>query len=112
DNVHGAPVRTRLRNVVTTYCGMALLFAGLLPTIAAARAADMSALHIGATSRAMADGPGPDRAGLRKDTTFLLSYHVVAIGILYALPESVSGWGEEEKEEYTLSKWWHNVRNP
>lgn len=116
---------------------MALLVAGLLPTVAAARAADMSALHIGSTSRAMADGlgpsvacdgagaagtggcrstgshgPGPDRVGLRKDTTYLLSYHVAAIGILYALPESVSGWGEEEKEKYTLSKWWHNVSNP
>jgi hypothetical protein len=28
------------------------------------------------------------------------------------LPESISGWSDEQKEQYTLSKWWQNVSNP
>lgn len=58
------------------------------------------------------NGVAPDRVGLRRDTGYLLSYHVAAIGILYALPESISSWTEEDKEKYTLSKWWHNASNP
>jgi hypothetical protein len=60
-------------------------------------------------------GIGPqeiDRAGLRRDTYYLLSYQVVTIGILYALPESVSNWSDEQKEDYSLQNWWDNVRNP
>lgn len=53
-----------------------------------------------------------DRAGLRRDTYYLLSYQVVTIGILYALPESISNWTQEQKESYSLSDWWDNVRNP
>lgn len=54
----------------------------------------------------------PDRAGLRRDTVYLLSYQVATIGILYALPESISNWSEEQKRDYDLKKWWDNVRNP
>lgn len=51
-------------------------------------------------------------AGLRRDTAYLLSYQVVTIGILYALPESVSNWSDEQKESYSLADWWENVTNP
>ncbi len=54
----------------------------------------------------------PDWRGLRRDTSFLLSYQVVAIGFLYAMPESISNWSDEDKEQYTLNKWWRNVRKP
>lgn len=54
----------------------------------------------------------PDHAGLRRDTGYLLSYQLGAIGILYMLPESISNWSEEDKENYSLGKWWDNVRNP
>jgi hypothetical protein len=64
---------------------------------------------LGSTVPAEAD---PDRAGLRRDTAYLLSYQFVSIGILYMLPESISGWDDEQKDQYTLSKWWDNVRNP
>jgi hypothetical protein len=56
--------------------------------------------------------PGPDRAGLRRDTAWVLSYQLVTIGILYTLPESISNWSDEQKDEYSLGKWWENVRNP
>lgn len=54
----------------------------------------------------------PDRSGLRRDTAYLLSYHVAAIGILYMLPESISNWSDEQKEDYSLSEWLENIRNP
>ena len=54
----------------------------------------------------------PDRAGLRRDSAYLLSYQIGAIVILYALPESISNWSEEQKETYSLADWWENVRNP
>lgn len=56
--------------------------------------------------------PRPDSAGLRRDTAYLLSYQVVTIGILYALPESISNWSEEQKQDYDLKNWWDNIRNP
>lgn len=54
----------------------------------------------------------PDGAGLRRDSAYLLSLQVGAIVILYAMPESISNWSEEQKETYSLADWWENVRNP
>lgn len=54
----------------------------------------------------------PDRDGLRRDTWYFLGYQWITIGILYIAPESVSGWTDEQKENYSLSVWWHNVTNP
>lgn len=61
-------------------------------------------VHDGAASR--------DRAGLRRDTWYFLGYQVVAIGILYAAPESLSGWSEEQRENYSLSEWRDNITHP
>jgi len=54
----------------------------------------------------------PDKEGRRSDTYHFLAYQAVSITILYALPESVTGWTQEQKDEYSLSKWWYNVRHP
>jgi len=53
-----------------------------------------------------------DRAGLKRDTWYFLSYQWAVIGVLYAMPESVSGWSEEQKDGYSLSIWWDNVTHP
>ena len=58
------------------------------------------------------DADPRDRAGLRRDTWYFLGYQVVAIGILYAVPESVSGWSDEQRENYSLSEWRDNVTHP
>ena len=55
---------------------------------------------------------GPDRKGLRRDTWFFLGYQWITIGLLYAAPESVSGWTDEQKENYDLSVWFDNVSHP
>jgi hypothetical protein len=54
----------------------------------------------------------PDRDGLYRDTWYFLGYQLVAIGILYAMPESVTGWTDEQKSNYSISDWWDNVTNP
>lgn len=53
-----------------------------------------------------------DSDGLKRDTWYFLGYQWVTIGILYAAPEGVSGWSEEQKEGYSMSIWWDNVTHP
>jgi len=53
-----------------------------------------------------------DRDGLKRDTWYFLGYQVATISILYMMPEGVSGWTDEQKEEYSLSVWWEHVTNP
>jgi hypothetical protein len=69
-------------------------------------AADLE-LRIGLT-----EADSADSRGRRSDTIHFLSYQFAAIGILYTLPEDVTGWTEEQKENYSLSTWWENVQDP
>jgi hypothetical protein len=50
--------------------------------------------------------------GLRHDAAYFFGYQFFIVGLLYAMPESVSSWSEEQKEEYTFEKWWDNVSHP
>jgi hypothetical protein len=84
----------------------------LLLGLAADAAAGSEVPATGAAAIRDADAAEPDWPGLRRDTAYVLSYQVAMIGILYALPESISNWSEEQKEEYSLSQWWENVSNP
>ena len=54
----------------------------------------------------------PDWRGIKWDTFYFVGYQFVVIGIIYMLPESISGWTEEDKDDYSFSKWVNNVRNP
>jgi len=67
-----------------------------------------------APGRAIAGSPaaGGDWAGLARDTGYILAYQVLAYGILYVSPESVSNWSVEQKRNYQFSKWTHNVTHP
>jgi len=61
------------------------------------------------------EGPpaeNPDWRGIKRDTAYFFAYQFAAIVILYISPESLSGWSQEDKENYSLSKWTENVRNP
>lgn len=88
---------------------LASLVLSCLPSAALAAipsASPDSALVAAATTEA------PDRAGLRRDTSFLLSYQVGTVVVLYMLPESVTNWSDEQRSDYSLQSWWDNVRSP
>ena len=53
-----------------------------------------------------------DLAGLKRDSMYFMGYQLATVGILYFMPEGVSGWDDEAREEYSLGKWWDNVQNP
>jgi hypothetical protein len=55
---------------------------------------------------------GRDWVGLGRDTLFLLGYQFAFIGILYALPESVSNWSDDQKKNISFETWWDNVQHP
>ena len=55
---------------------------------------------------------GPDWPGLTRDTVYFLGYQFVGIAFLYTLPESVTNWSEEDKEDYSWSQWRYNVTHP
>ena len=54
----------------------------------------------------------PDTRGLRRDTWYFVGFQFTVIGLLYIAPENVSGWTDEQKSDYSLKKWWDNVRSP
>jgi hypothetical protein len=54
----------------------------------------------------------PDWPGLRRDTAYFVGYQFVTVAALYAAPESVSGWDDDEKSDYSFKKWGDNVTNP
>jgi hypothetical protein len=54
----------------------------------------------------------PDWSGLRRDTYYFLGYQFVGIAFLYVMPESVTNWSDEDREEYDLERWRDNVSNP
>lgn len=62
--------------------------------------------------RELNDQSPADFNGLRRDTAYFFGYQFVIVGLLYVLPESVSAWTEEQKEEYTFEKWKNNVTHP
>ncbi len=56
----------------------------------------------------------PDRrdwAGMRKDTAYFAAYQFVVIGVLYIVPESVSGWTPEQKQNFSGGKWKDHIRH-
>ena len=54
----------------------------------------------------------PDYKGAARDTAYFLVYQVLVIGVLYVMPESISSWTDEDKENYSYDKWKENVSNP
>ena len=57
------------------------------------------------------EGRGTDWTGVWIDTGILLGGQVAAVGIIYLMPESVSGWSNEQKNE-SFKKYGNNVGHP
>lgn len=62
--------------------------------------------------RELNDTSPVDYSGLRRDAAYFFGYQFFIVGLLYAMPEDISSWSEEDKEEYSFDKWWDNVSNP
>lgn len=54
----------------------------------------------------------PDWSGARRDVAYFLMHQFAAIAVLYVAPESVSGWSEEQKRNYSFRQWRDNVAKP
>lgn len=50
-----------------------------------------------------------DWAGAAKDMAYFVGYQLAGVAILYAMPESISGWTDEKKKEYNFQTWRDNV---
>ena len=92
----------RWQRFLQIVCGVSLIWG-------AANAQYTRLDRLGAEAEAPVEIELPDRRGLKRDTWYFFGYQWVTIGVLYAAPESVSGWTEEQKEGYSLSIWWDNV---
>lgn len=54
----------------------------------------------------------PDWSGAMRDAAYFVGYQFIGVAILYVAPESISGWTDESKEDYSFQKWRENVSNP
>ena len=48
---------------------------------------------------------GPDLDGLKKDTAYFLIYQFSIIGALWVAPESISGWSDETKDDFSFQQY-------
>lgn len=56
--------------------------------------------------------PGtPDHKGLMHDSKLFLLYQVGVVGVLYLMPQSVSQWGDDQKNGNVFRKWDDNVNS-
>jgi len=53
----------------------------------------------------------PDHEGLMHDSKLFLLYQVGVVGVLYLMPQSVSQWGDDQKNGNVFRKWDDNVNN-
>jgi len=53
--------------------------------------------------------PGPDWAGIGRDTAFFFGYQVVSVAILYVLPGDFNRW---QSKDVSFDNWWDNVTRP
>ena len=54
----------------------------------------------------------PNWRGIKADTFYFVGLQFAAVALLYVMPEKISGWSQEDKDNYSFSKWTENVRNP
>jgi Domain of unknown function (DUF3943) len=82
------------------------------PPAMAEEAAPTTALETESGAHYPWKGPlpsSPDWGGVGRDTAYFLGWQFLAIGTLYVMPESISGWGSEEKDSYSIEKYKDNL---
>lgn len=84
---------------------------GLTKTIALNRSGEKIDRPYG-FGRELDDNSPADYSGLKRDAGYFFGYQFFIVGLLYVLPEEISAWTDEQKEDYTVNKWWDNVTHP
>jgi hypothetical protein len=54
----------------------------------------------------------PDYAGLASDSKYFIGYQVMFLGVLYVMPQSISGWSKEQKDQDRVKAYKENVTDP
>lgn len=91
---------------------MVMLFVGA-NLLASAAAAEVLTLEARGNFLTQSSYSGyRDPKGLKNDTWSILGYQAAAIAVLYTMPEDVSKWSAEQKDNLGLSVWWDNASNP
>lgn len=126
--VTSLPIRFRMHRLI------AVIFVIHFSCLTEAAAGDMPVGAAGSPGRAHLDRPaaielvglepgrrlsldveradtGGDWDGLKRDTLYFGFTQLAVIGVLYVSPQSVSGWSEDKKDEYSLEKYKDNIRN-
>lgn len=53
-----------------------------------------------------------DWRGLRSDTTYILAYQLAAVGVIYLLPQEISGWKDRDKDaEHRSAEYRENIQD-
>jgi Domain of unknown function (DUF3943) len=53
-----------------------------------------------------------DWTGLGRDTVLLVGWQTLGVAFYYVMPESVSKWSDEEKDNVSFSRYWDNFQDP
>jgi hypothetical protein len=53
-----------------------------------------------------------DAAGIKRDLLYLMGYQAISVGFMYYMPESITGWSDNEKDELGVKQWKRHIQNP
>ncbi len=66
-------------------------------------------LSLAEASMPLAISNSADWNGLTKDTAYFMGYQLSIIGVLYAMPASISGWSDETKDDFSIQQYKDNI---
>jgi len=53
-----------------------------------------------------------DASGIKQDFIYLMGYQALSIGFMYYMPDSVTGWSDNERDELGFRQWKRHIQNP
>ncbi|VAW85600.1 hypothetical protein MNBD_GAMMA16-21 [hydrothermal vent metagenome] len=107
----GAGEDTRLLPLSQPYFESAYRLDLLTSSASIAAYENSSGLSLSITAEPVSPGmrDEPDWDGLKKDTAYFLGYQLSIIGMLWVAPESISGWTDETKNDFSVQQYKDNV---
>jgi len=53
-----------------------------------------------------------DLSGIKQDLAYLMGYQVISVGLMYYLPDEVTGWSDNERDQLGFSQWKRHIQSP